>query len=289
MQVSREVLDQVYKLYVRPHLDYGDIVYHKYDPQLKLDVTKKLEQTQYSAALAVTGTWRGTSRQRLYDELGWEDLYSRRRYRRLCHFYNLRLTRSPEYLFAEIPCERQLSYNLRNTRAYDQNVGRTVRFANTYFQNTLFEWNLLADDIKNARSLAAFKSKLLSTIRPLKRTMYGIRDIVGIKRLTKLRVEFSALNEHRFRHNFDCVSPLCLCGMGNEDNAHFLLHCHRFHEMRCDLLGQLSEIPSLDLTNMDSKALCELLLYGSPHLTIIDNRIILEATMSFIDRSMRLD
>ena len=105
---------------------------------MKLDVTKKLEQTQYSAALAVTGTWRGTSRQRLYDELGWEDLYSRRRYRRLCHFYNLRQTRSPEYLFAEIPCERQLSYNLRNTRAYDQSVGRTIRFTITYFQNTLY-------------------------------------------------------------------------------------------------------------------------------------------------------
>ena len=178
--VSREVLDQVYKLYVRPHLDYGDIVYHKYDPEMKLDVTKKLEQTQYSAALSVTGTWRGTSRQRLYDELGWEDLYSRRRYRRLCHFYNLRLARSPEYLFAEIPCERQLFYNLRNTRAYHQNVSRTVCFTNTYFQNTLYEWNLLADDIKSARSLAAFKSKLLSTMRPLKRTMYGIRDMVGI-------------------------------------------------------------------------------------------------------------
>ena len=25
---SRDVLDQVYKLYVRPHLDYGDIIYH---------------------------------------------------------------------------------------------------------------------------------------------------------------------------------------------------------------------------------------------------------------------
>ena len=132
--VSRELLDQVYKLYVRPHLDYGDIIYHKYDPDMKLDLTKKLEQTQYSAALAVTGTWRGTRRQRLYDELGWEDLYSRRRYRRLCHFYNLRLTCPPDYL--------------RNSRAYDQYVARTAQFTNTYFQNTLFEWNLLADDIK---------------------------------------------------------------------------------------------------------------------------------------------
>ena len=118
---------------------------------------------------------------------------------------------------------------------------------------------------------------------------FGIGSATQARRLTKLRVEFSALNEHRFRHNFDCVSPLCLCGIGNEDNAHFLLHCHRFHKMRIDLLGQLSEIPGLDLTNMDSKALCELLLYGSPQLTIIDNRIILEATISFINRSMRLE
>ena len=68
--VSREVLDQVYKLYIRPHLDYGDIIYHRFDPEMHLEFTKKLEQVQYSAALAVTGTWRGTSRQRLYEELG---------------------------------------------------------------------------------------------------------------------------------------------------------------------------------------------------------------------------
>ncbi len=81
--VSRNVLDQVYKLYVRPHLDYGDIIYHRYDPNMRLSVTKRLEQTQYHAALAVTGAWRGTNRQKLYDELGWEDLYHRRWYRRL--------------------------------------------------------------------------------------------------------------------------------------------------------------------------------------------------------------
>ena len=58
--VSRDVLDQIYKLYVRPHLDYGDIIYHKYDPQMHLNFTQRLERTQYSAALAVTGAWRGT-------------------------------------------------------------------------------------------------------------------------------------------------------------------------------------------------------------------------------------
>ena len=39
--VSRDVLDQMYKLYVRPYLDYGDIIDHKHNPDLKLNFTKK--------------------------------------------------------------------------------------------------------------------------------------------------------------------------------------------------------------------------------------------------------
>ena len=52
---SREVLDQTYMLYVRPHLNYGDIIYHKYDPDMQLNFMQQLEQTQYKAALAVSG------------------------------------------------------------------------------------------------------------------------------------------------------------------------------------------------------------------------------------------
>ena len=59
MYVTREVLHRMYKLYARPHLDYGDIIYHKYDPELNLDFIKKLKATQYSAALSVGGAWRG--------------------------------------------------------------------------------------------------------------------------------------------------------------------------------------------------------------------------------------
>ena len=76
--VSRGVLDQIYKLYVRPHLYYDDINYHQYDPELKLDFTINLESIQYSATLAVTGAWRGTNIDRLCEEVGWEILYYRK-------------------------------------------------------------------------------------------------------------------------------------------------------------------------------------------------------------------
>ncbi len=99
--VSRHVLDQIFKRCVRPHLDYADILYHKYDPEIKLDITKRLQQTQYSAALAVTGTWRGTSRQRLYEDLGRESVYHRRWFRCMCHFFSfqnhLKLQRAAVY------------------------------------------------------------------------------------------------------------------------------------------------------------------------------------------------
>ena len=153
---------------MQPHLDYGDIIYHRYDPDLRLDLTKRLEQTQYSAALAVTGAWRGTIRQRLFNELVKENLYNRRWYRRLCHFITLKITQRPEYLSSHIPPERKITYNLRNPSVYPEKGARTARFSSTYFQNVIAEWNLLNSDLRNSESVAAFKKKLISTVRPLK-------------------------------------------------------------------------------------------------------------------------
>ena len=65
--------------------------------------------------------------------------------------------------------------------------------------------------------------------------------------LTKLRLRFGVLNEHKFRHNFDSLTPFCACGNDMEDNEHFLQHCPQFGVMRQDLFGRLSEIPGLNI------------------------------------------
>ena len=83
--MPRHTLNELYKLYVRPHLDYGDVIYHipakacEFSQYIILpSMMEKLESVWYSAALAITGTWRETSREKLYTELGWESLSSRR-------------------------------------------------------------------------------------------------------------------------------------------------------------------------------------------------------------------
>ena len=69
--LPRPSLLQLYKSFVRPHLDYGDIIY---DEAFIGCFQKKLEPIQYNAALAITGAIRGTSREKIYSELDLESL-----------------------------------------------------------------------------------------------------------------------------------------------------------------------------------------------------------------------
>ena len=82
----RPALLTIYKCFIRPHLDYGDIIY---DQAYNLSFHQKLESIQYNAALALTGAIRGSSREKLYQELGLESLQLRRWYRKLCCFYKI--------------------------------------------------------------------------------------------------------------------------------------------------------------------------------------------------------
>ena len=66
------------------------------------------------------------------------------------------------------------------------NIGRTVRFSNTYFGNVLSEWNNLTDDIRNSKSIGEFKSKLLKIIRSKGRSVFGIYDIADLCCIAKL-------------------------------------------------------------------------------------------------------
>ena len=147
----------------------------------------------------------------------------------------------------------------------------------------------LAKDIRESNTLGEFKSKLLKKIRPVKKPLYEICDTRGVRCLTKLRVRFSPLGEHKFRHNFESLSPICTCNTGIEDNEHFLLHCPLYDQMRNDLFDQLSEIPGLELDNLNSEALCELLLFGNLRFNNIANKLILEAIISFILSTGRLE
>ena len=69
--LPRHSLITIYKTFIRPHLDYGDVIY---DRAFNEPFHQRLESIQYNAAIAITGTIRGTSSEKLFQELGLETL-----------------------------------------------------------------------------------------------------------------------------------------------------------------------------------------------------------------------
>ena len=75
--IPRVALLTIYKSFLRPRLDYGDVIY---DHTFKESFQNKLESVQHNAALAVRGAIRGSLREKLYQELGLDSLKPRRWY-----------------------------------------------------------------------------------------------------------------------------------------------------------------------------------------------------------------
>ena len=162
--LPRHTLNELYKLYVRPHLDYGDVIYHI--PAKVCEFSGSVESVQYSAARAITGTWRGTSREKLYSELGWESLSCRRWSRSLTLLYKIFNNLTPVYTKGPIPPLQQSHYSLFNQDVVGQIKARTEKFKSSFYPHCLSEWNELHSEIRLAPSVAVFKKKLLSLIRP---------------------------------------------------------------------------------------------------------------------------
>ena len=296
--LPRHTLNELYKLYVRPHLDYGDVIYHipakvcEFSGNITLpNLMEKLESVQYSAARAVTGTWKGTSREKLYAELGWESLSSRRWSRRLILFYKFINNLAPKYTTDPIPPQRQSRYSLRKQDAIGRIRTRTERFQSTFYPHCLSEWNKLDQEIILAPSIAAFKTKLLSKIRPLPNSVFRIHDPTGLSYLTQLRVGLSKLNFHKFKHNFrDTINPMCPTNDGIEDTEHFLLLCPSFDVPRRDLLAGVSALlRPLGHTNPSNEFLMRILLYGDKDFPASLNKDILLLTLRFIHETGRFD
>ena len=110
-------------------------------------------------ALAITGAIRGTSKEKLNQELGFESLKDRRWLRWLCYLYKIVSTKQPAYLYDLILTFQKSSPN-------NEPFCRTMSFKNSFLPYTIKEWNELDPEIKNTETYASFQKMLLNFIRP---------------------------------------------------------------------------------------------------------------------------
>ena len=171
--VPGKALLTIYKSFIRLHLDYGDILYDKPGNQ---NFQNKLEKVQYKACLAITGAIQGTSRQKIYDELGLHTLIERRWRSKLTFFYKIVNGLLPEYLYSYLKFPSQENYPLRSalTTKINPIPSRSKTFRKTFFPYCINEWNNLKPEVKNAKQIGVLKKLLLQKKRKIPFSLFII-------------------------------------------------------------------------------------------------------------------
>ena len=284
-----KTLDQMYKTLARSHLDYCDVIYHEpskvNQPPLGMTLTasmEEIERIQYHAALAVTGAWQGSSRAKLYEQLGWESLSDRRLSRRILLVHKIENNNTPSYLKEKLPFhDRNFPNCFRERRC------RTDRFKKSFFPNSVSNWNIFIRHFPNIPSPNSLKSHLQSFFRPIMKSIFHIHDPSGTRYLFQLRLGLSPLRSHKKHHSFeDTPSDLCRCGIGTEDTNHFLFECPFFAIQRAALAAKVITI--LTRNNLNHLGNAEdIYLYGNDSIIDIDNKNILLATITYIKDTKR--
>ena len=244
----------------------------------------KLESIHYNACLPKTGTIRGSSKEKLYQELGFESLQLRRWCRKLGMFYKICKNKSLQYLFKLIP-EKTHAYATTNV---DNNPCFKIRhnfFKNSFFSSTIIEWNNLDPTLWNSKSFVDFKNSILKFIRPFPSNVFKCNNYKAIRLITRM----SHLREHKFKHNSqNCLNPICSCSLDIESTSHFLLQCPTFYNKQYTLLSTLNNIDCklLELTNL---SLSQTLLYGNTLFDKEKNTQIRNTTIEYILSTERFE
>ena len=137
-QLDRKSLQIIYFSFIRPLLEYGDVVWNncaQYE-------AKELEKIQYKAARIVSGTTKLVSITALLEEVGWETLSSRRNKHNIMMVNGL----CPDYLCSLVPptIGNTSRYNLRNVNDLQTLHANTQYYFNSFLPSVIREWNELS-------------------------------------------------------------------------------------------------------------------------------------------------
>ena len=273
--LNRKSLETIYLSFIRPVLDYADVVWDNCTNYEK----DELEKIQYEAARIITGCSRLVSIHNLMLESGLTQLKERRKNHKLTMFYKMVNNINPPYLSSLVPqtVGQTHRYNLRNNDNVTSIAARTSLYSSSFLPSSINDWNALPDEVKYASTLSTFKS-LINKDKVKSNKLYccGIRRLQVIH--TRIRTNCSALSQHLFSKNI-IESPDCRCG-SVESSSHFFLNCPLYDHIRPSLVNVVSNHSSVSI---------EHILYGDMTKDIVINKLIFNAVHEFIRDSKRFD
>ena len=272
-QLDRRSLQTMYFSFIRPILEYGDVIWDNCFNYEKFEI----EKIQIEAGRIVTGATKSCPKTKILEETGWDSLETRRYKHRMLTFYKMVNGHTPSYLQLIVPPSvHQVSQrNLRNNQNLTVPRARSNMYNNSFIPQATREWNLLPNEAKNCTSIYAFKKFLDRNMKTVPKYYY-IGDRKAHILHTRLRLHCSSLNSDLY-DNHITDNNRCSCGE-IETTKHFLLNCINFTDLRNTTIGRLT-IP-YDI---------EILLKGCPLFSDDVNSEIFLAVQNFIVKSKRFE
>ena len=272
-RLSRKSLEIMYKSFILPHFDYGDVIWDNCTNKL----SDELEELHLDALRTIIGTVKGTSHHKIYTESGLPPLRERRRRHKLILFFKILNNLTPPFLQNLMPplTSEINPYHRRRTHDRRAPMCRTELFKSSYFPSTTNLWNSLPLDIQTSTSLSQFKHFLtLSDIAPPPYYYIGDRRTQIIH--TRLRLNMSDLNSHLVARHLS-ENSRCDCGYQDETSEHYLLDCPNYVYARNATINTLNP----------NHIKLHLLLHGDRNLSIKINTCIISTALNFILLSER--
>ena len=268
-KLDRKSLEIIYTTFIRPLLEYSDIIWDnctRYEKQ-------ELDKIQNEAARIATGATKLISLKNLQNEVKWQPLQKCRDNHKLALFYKMNNTITPFYLSDLVPgtVSSATRYNLRNSNNIMTIRGRTNSYLSSLLPSTVRDWNDLPPEIAQSDSVASFRYNLIRDRTHVPKYFYsGNRHVL----YTRLRTQCSAFNHDLFKKN---ISDTPLCG-SVEYTHHLFFKCPFYNIVRNDLLQEVSTLHEVSL---------KLLLYGNGKLSNDLNTRIFESVHKYILKTKR--
>ena len=140
----------------------------------------------------------------------------------------------------------------------------------------------MLNELTSLKSLLQAKEK--------ENSLFCIFDPLGVNLLTRLKLQFSHFNEHKFRQSFsDTINPMCACGTEVETTEHFFSRCQFYINQRLELFENLKKVEPHFLS-LSAKNQVLILLYGAQTNNSESlNHKILKNVISYLKATTRFD
>ena len=279
-KLNRETLEKIYLVFVRPILEYADVVWagaHNKD-------LLKLDKVQVEALRIVTGCTKRSNVANLYKECNWETLSERRDKHVLKMMYRINHKLTPSYLFDILPSKfgEIANYNLRHAQNFNLPATRTESFKQSFIPRGVKMWNSLELSIRNSTSLSSFNYALSKNqskqILRNKSKLYAFGNRFNNIIYSRLGVGCSSLN-FDLCFNLKVLShSRCLCGDPYENSHHFFLKCPLYNDLRTELFANIIMFSPINLNTI---------LFGNSDLSLPINKQIFLHVHKYINDSKR--